>query len=217
MGNLVSGAAAASGGGKVVMADGSVRALSEPVSVAELMMDHPRHFVVDARVLKELGRRREHHHHKQQQQQGGGAKVAPLPADHVLGAGGVYVLLPATRGKVSADEARRALSAARSLARSRSMPGLRRKLSSSSSSQKGRRAEAADDAEEPAQRGATAESPEPDEDEAEAQAARPADGFEEHRPEFLSRELSSRGWKPSLRTIEERVLPKKTPHWLSLF
>ncbi|PWZ05634.1 hypothetical protein Zm00014a_042539 [Zea mays] len=202
MGNLVSGAAAASGGGKVVMADGSVRALSEPVSVAELMMDHPRHFVVDARVLKKLGHHN-HHHHQQQQQQQSGAKVAPLPADHVLGAGGVYVLLPATRGKVSAEEARRALSAARSLARSRSMPGLRRKLSSSSSSNKGR---GQPGAEEPAQAHR-------EEDEDEAEAARP-DGFEEHRPEFLSRELSSRGWKPSLRTIEERVLPKKTPHWL---
>ena len=215
MGNLVSGAAAVRSGGKVVMADGSVRALSEPVSVAELMMDHPRHFVVDARVLKELGRREHHHHknnqHQHQHQQGGGAKVAPLPADHVLGAGGVYVLLPATRGKVSADEARRALSAARSLARSRSMPGLRRKLSSSPKN--GRRAEATG-AEKPAQREATAAGSPEDEDEDEAEAARPADGFEEHRPEFLSRELSSRGWKPSLRTIEERVLPKKTPHWL---
>ncbi|CAD6210886.1 unnamed protein product [Miscanthus lutarioriparius] len=214
MGNLVSGAAAVRSGGKVVMADGSVRALSEPVSVAELMMDHPRHFVVDARVLKELGRREHHHHknnqHQHQHQQGGGAKVAPLPADHVLGAGGVYVLLPATRGKVSVDEARRALSAARSLARSRSMPGLRRKLSSSPKN--GRRAEAAAGADEPAQREATAAGSPEDGDEAEA--ARPADGFEEHRPEFLSRELSSRGWKPSLRTIEERVLPKKTPHWL---
>ena len=203
MGNLVSGAAAASGGGKVVMADGSVRALSEPVSVAELMMDHPRHFVVDARVLKKLGHRNHNHHHQQQQS---GAKVAPLPADHVLGAGGVYVLLPATRGKVSAEEARRALSAARS----RSMRGLRRQLSSSKKSQQAEAAAAQD--QESAQQEATAESSPEDEDDAEA-AARP-DGFEEHRPEFLSRELSSRGWKPSLRTIEERVLPKKTPHWL---
>ncbi|CAN6301164.1 unnamed protein product [Urochloa humidicola] len=197
MGNLVSAgaaAAAASGGGKVVMADGSVRALSEPVSVAELMMDHPRHFVVDARVLKELGRRQQ-----QQHQQQGGAKVAPLPADHVLGAGGVYVLLPATRGKVSADEARRALSAARSLARSRSMPGLRRKLSTKKARE--------EDAAAPDVSSEQREAAPADEE------ARP-DVFEEHRPEFLSRELSSRGWKPSLRTIEERVAPKKTPHWL---
>ena len=115
----------------------------------------------------------------------------------------MYVLLPATRGKVSAEEARRALSAARSLARSRSMPGLRRKLSS----KKGRE-EAASDVSS-AQREATTEPAE----EEKAEAARP-DGFEGHRPEFLSRELSSKGWKPSLRTIEERVAPKKTPHWL---
>ena len=195
MGNLVSsvaGAAAASGG-KVVMADGSVRALSEPVSVAELMMDHPRHFVVDARVLKEQGRR------EQQQGGGSGVKVAPLPADHVLGAGGVYVLLPATRGKVSAEEARRALSAARSLARSRSMPGLRRKLSS----KKGRE-EAASDVS--AQREATTNPPE----EAEAVAARP-DGFEEHRPEFLSRELSSRGGSRACGPSRSASRPRRRP------
>jgi hypothetical protein len=187
MGNLVSGAAAAdaSGGGKVVMVDGSVRALSEPVSVAELMMDHPRHFVVDARVLKE-----------QQQKGGGASKVAPLPADHVLGAGGVYVLLPATRGKVSAEEARRALTAARS----RSMPGgLRRKLWSSRKSRGADAGMAVQHVPAPAV--------------AEEASARSV-GFEEHRPEFLSRELSSRGWKPSLNTIEERAAPKKVPHWL---
>ncbi|KAE8779747.1 hypothetical protein D1007_47174 [Hordeum vulgare] len=194
MGNLISaGAAAGASGGKVVMADGSVRALSEPVSVAELMMDHPRHFVVDARVL--------------QQRKGGGAtKVAPLPADHVLGAGGVYVLLPATRGKVSAEEARRVLTASRSLARSRSMPGgLRRKLSS-------RKSREADDADRSAKTGAAAAAVA--EMERREETASTADGFEEHRPEFLSRELSCRGWKPSLNTIEERVIPKKVSHWL---
>lgn len=194
MGNLISVGAS---GGKVVMADGSVRALSGPVSVAELMMDHPRHFVVDARVL-------------QQRRKGGGGggganKVAPLPADHVLGAGGVYVLLPATRGKVSAEEARRALTASRSLARSRSMPGgLRRKLSF-------RKSQEADGADRSAKREAGAAAAEV---ERRAETAARPDGFEEHRPEFLSRELSSRGWKPSLRTIEERAMPKKVSHWL---
>ncbi|KAM3229168.1 hypothetical protein ACQJBY_060214 [Aegilops geniculata] len=184
MGNLISAGAS---GGKVVMADGSVRALSEPVSVAELMMDHPRHFVVDARLL--------------QQRKGGASKVAPLPADHVLGAGGVYVLLPATRGKVSAEEARRVLTASRSLARSRSMPGgLRRKLSS-------RKSREADDADRSAKNEAAAAAEMERREET-------ADGFEEHRPEFLSRELSCRGWKPSLNTIQERVIPKKVSHWL---
>lgn len=197
MGNLISaGAAAGASGGKVVMADGSVRALSEPVSVAELMMDHPRHFVVDARVLQQ----------RKGAAAGGASKVAPLPADHVLGAGGVYVLLPATRGKVSAEEARRVLTASRSLARSRSMPGgLRRKLSS-------RKSREADDADRSAKNeAAEAEMERRDET---AVAATATDGFEEHRPEFLSRELSSRGWRPSLNTIEESVIPKKVSHWL---
>ncbi|XP_047086547.1 uncharacterized protein LOC124698065 [Lolium rigidum] len=192
MGNLMSagaGAAAASGG-KVVMADGSVRALSEPVSVAELMMDHPRHFVVDARVLQQ----------RKGGAGGGARKVAPLPADHVLGAGGLYVLLPATRGKVSADEARRVLTASRSLARSKSMPGgLMRKMSSRKSR----------DADGSAKHEAATEM-----ERREEPAATETDGFEEHRPEFLSRELSCRGWKPSLNTIEERVMPKKVSHWL---
>ncbi|VAH90111.1 uncharacterized protein LOC119288795 [Triticum dicoccoides] len=197
MGNLISaGAAAGASGGKVVMADGSVRALSEPVSVAELMMDHPRHFVVDARLLQQ----------RKGAAAGGASKVAPLPADHVLGAGGVYVLLPATRGKVSAKEARRVLTASRSLARSRSMPGgLRRKLSS-------RKSREADDADRSAKNEAAAAAVA--EMERREEAAATADGFEEHRPEFLSRELSCRGWKPSLNTIEERVIPKKVSHWL---
>ncbi|KAM3313773.1 hypothetical protein ACQJBY_032966 [Aegilops geniculata] len=193
MGNLISaGAAAGASGGKVVMADGSVRALSEPVSVAELMMDHPRHFVVDARLLQQ-----------RKGGAGGASRVAPLPADHVLGAGGVYVLLPATRGKVSAEEARRVLTASRSLARSRSMPGgLRRKLSS-------RKSREADDADRSAKNEAAVA-----EMERREETAATADGFDEHRPEFLSRELSCRGWKPSLNTIEERVIPKKVSHWL---
>ncbi|CAM0872855.1 unnamed protein product [Alopecurus aequalis] len=196
MGNLISAGAgvAAATGGKVVMADGTVRALSEPVSVAELMMDHPRHFVVDARVLQQ----------RKGAPGGGASKVAPLPADHVLGAGGVYVLLPAIRGKVSADEARRVLTASRSLARSRSMPGgLMRKMSYRKSG----------DADGSAKREAAAAAAVAETERREETVAE-EDGFEEHRPEFLSRELSCRGWKPSLNTIEERVMPKKVSHWL---
>jgi hypothetical protein len=189
MGNLMSagaGAAAASGG-KVVMADGSVRALSEPVSVAELMMDHPRHFVVDARVLQ----------HRKGGAGGGARKVAPLPADHVLGTGGLYVLLPATGGKVSADEAR-----------SKSMPGgLMRKMST-------RKSRGADDSAGSAKREATPAATVAEMERRNEPVPTETDGFEEHRPEFLSRELSCRGWKPSLNTIEERVMPKKVSHWL---
>lgn len=108
MGNLISSGAVvgASGGGKVVMADGSVRALSEPVSVAELMMDHPRHFVIDARDLQQQRRRQRRHKGKAGALllQGQGRAAAGRPR---AGRRRVYVLLPATtRGKVSAEEAR---------------------------------------------------------------------------------------------------------------
>ncbi|KAL5218301.1 hypothetical protein ABZP36_018985 [Zizania latifolia] len=201
MGNLISSGPAVGtrGGGKVVMADGSVRALSEPVSVAELMMDHPRHFVVDARDLQQR---------QPQKGKGPAGKVVPLPADHVLGAGGVYVLLPATRGKVSAEEARRALTASRSLPRSRSMPGgMRRKLLSKKTRNRDGDG-ATNGSTNPPAAVAVAEAERREDSE-----ARP-DGFEEHRPEFLSRELSCKGWKPSLITIEERVAPQKVSHWL---
>ena len=157
MGNFAS-----AGGGKIVLPDGSVRALGEPVSVAELMVEHPCHFVVDARLLSAVG----------------SAKVAALPADDVLDGDGVYVVLPATRGRVSADEARRVLAASRTLPRSRSMPSGAR------------------------------------EQQDEATATR-ASGFGDYQPEFLSQELKRSGpWKPSLKTIQERSLPKKVPHWL---
>ncbi|KAE8775048.1 hypothetical protein D1007_52485 [Hordeum vulgare] len=157
MGNLVP---ASAGGGKVVLPDGSVRAVGEAASVAELMVEHPRHFVVDARLVA-----------------AGGAKVAALPADHLLDGAGVYVVLPATRGRVSADEARRALAASPLLARCRSMPV----------SALERRDEAA-----------------------------PLLGVVgDQQPELRSQELTRSGpWKPSLKTIEERVLPRKVPHWL---
>ena len=160
MGNLVS--ASAGGGGKIVLPDGSVRALGEgeTVSVAELMVEHPRHFVVDARLAVASV-----------------DKVAALPADHLLDGAGVYVVLPATRGRVSADEARRALTASRLLAWCRSMPV---------SAQEQR-----------------------------DEAAPLLGGLGGHQPVFLSQELTRSGpWKPTLRTIEERVLPRKVPHWL---
>uniref|UniRef100_A0ACD5WQX0 Uncharacterized protein n=1 Tax=Avena sativa TaxID=4498 RepID=A0ACD5WQX0_AVESA len=153
MGNFAS----AGGSGKIVLPDGTVRALGEPVSVAELMVEYPCHFVVDARLVSS-----------------GAAKVAALPADDVLHGAGVYVVLPATRGRISAEEARRVLGAAsRPLARFPSMPA-----------------------------GAGAQ-----DDKA---AAVCLGELGDHRPEFLTRKMTSGGpWKPSLKTIEELSLPRK--------
>ncbi|XP_051213519.1 uncharacterized protein [Lolium perenne] len=153
MGNFVS--AGGSRGGKIVLPDGTVRALREPVSVAELMVEHPCHFVVDARLVSAVG----------------GAKVAALPADDVLHGAGVYVVLRAIRGRVSTDDVRRVL--------------------------------------------ATASRPQAGRQEQRDEAPTRVEGLGYNLPEFLSREMTSRGaWKPSLKTIEELWQPRKIPHWL---
>lgn len=36
----------------------------------------------------------------------------------------------------------------------------------------------------------------------------------EGRPEFLSRQISGKGWKPSLDTIKEKTIKAKVRHWL---
>lgn len=84
MGNLLSSGAAA--GGKVVLPDGTVRTLDRPTPVAEIMLDHPHHFVVDVRLLSA----------------GDSFKVTPLPADHMLEIDKAYAVLPMPRGKEGA-------------------------------------------------------------------------------------------------------------------
>ncbi|CAL9125336.1 unnamed protein product [Musa textilis] len=95
MGNLLSGQAH---DGKVVLPDGTVLELDRPTSVAELMLEHPRQYVLDLRSLS-----------------AGNSNAAPLPADHMLEAGEAYVMLPMARGRatgLSTGEARRVLAAA---------------------------------------------------------------------------------------------------------
>ncbi|XP_072985213.1 uncharacterized protein [Typha latifolia] len=183
MGNLLSSRASVGTGGKVVLSDGTAREIDQPMSVAELMLEHPGQFVIDVHSLAAAKTR-----------------VAPLPADHKLEPEKVYVMLPMVRGKVSADEARRVLSTTRSLMRTRSMPSPAVTTSLFSCKR-------------------VKEDKKKDKKEiinvkVDQKVTWSTEVFEE-RPEFLSRQFSSKGWKPSLRTIEEKGLtPNKVPHWL---
>jgi len=38
----------------------------------------------------------------------------------------------------------------------------------------------------------------------------------EARPEYLNRQLSGKGWKPTLDTIKEKNIDRKHTHWLFL-
>ncbi|XP_051212913.1 uncharacterized protein [Lolium perenne] len=250
MGNFAS----AGSGAKIVMPDGTVRALGEPVSVAELMVEHPCHFVVDAWLVST----------------GAAAKVAALLADDVLDGAGVYVVLPAIRGRVYADDVRRVLAtASRPLAQYQQGHNtvnniaifyegilmstndfMQERLHPDSknfgeqlvnTSEKTDRSilgyllgirdfweEGYDAIVKPLNiQGTFMEGIKQIHDitfnnvPAMLQAGRHSsgtrtEGLGYHQPEFLSRQMTSRGaWKPSLKTIEELWQPRKIPHWLS--
>ncbi|KAG1371337.1 hypothetical protein COCNU_16G004310 [Cocos nucifera] len=154
------------------------------------MLEYPRQFVVDMQSISASA-----------------TKVTPLPADHTLDPDKSYLMLPMTSRKVSADEARRILSLARSVLRSRSLPFWAKNLSLVP--------------------GICVAGV--DETEKEVLGGRKDDGLMESEevggvewspevfgagPEFLRRQFSSKGWKPSLRTIEEQALERKVAHWL---
>nr|XP_010938299.1 uncharacterized protein LOC105057398 [Elaeis guineensis] len=190
MGNFVSCRTVDAGGGKVVLFDGTIHEFDRPISVAELMLEHPRLFVVDMQSIS-----------------AGETKVTPLPADHTMDPDKCYLMLPMTSKKVSAEEARRILSLARSVLRSRSLPFWAKNLSLVPGI---------------CMAGV-------DEKEKEVLGGRKDDGLMEREEmggaewslevfgaerEFLRRQFSSKGWKPSLCTIEEKALERKVSHWL---
>ena len=100
MGNLASctmAAPAGSGrGARVVLPDGRLRQVPLPATAAELMMDAPGHFLVDARAATV------------------GARLAALPADEELELGGAYAAFPMKRlgTPLAAAEAARLAAAA---------------------------------------------------------------------------------------------------------
>ncbi|KAJ4764449.1 multidrug resistance protein ABC transporter family protein [Rhynchospora pubera] len=167
MGNIgLSSKSSVGTGGKIIFSDGTTRILTEPTTVAEIMLDHPNHYVIDSHLVPTQG-----------------TKLNPLPADHILDPSKVYILLPVTRGKLSAEEARRVLSSTRSSKR------LTRSCSAPIS---------------------------PVVAEMETSSNLTIAGILDERPEFMmaSRQLSCKGWKPSLGTIVETGSSKKVPHWL---
>ncbi|CAL4909457.1 unnamed protein product [Urochloa decumbens] len=106
MGNYLSCTLAKAPGGRcarVILPNGAVRQVSLPATAAELMMDAPGHFLVDARGASV------------------GARLAALPADEELELGGAYATFPMKRlgtPLAAADAARLAAAAAREARRS---------------------------------------------------------------------------------------------------
>ncbi|KAH7666630.1 hypothetical protein IHE45_12G008500 [Dioscorea alata] len=92
MGNCMNCTAGEGPAGKLLLLDGTYRSLESPVTVAELMLDHPSHFIFELR--RPLS--------------GHACMPTPLPADHELDPHKLYAVLP-FNGAEAHEEARRRL------------------------------------------------------------------------------------------------------------
>ncbi|KAE8660579.1 GTP-binding protein SAR1A-like [Hibiscus syriacus] len=198
MGNYVAALACPSSvaSGKVILWDGSVKKFSCPLTVAELMLEHPQQVVAEFQAAVNQKR------------------PVPLPADHELDVKKVYVMLPIKRGKpttLSSEEARRVLLSANSVLRSKSV------LQSSKFLPLFARICPANDVHEMERK---IPSQKKDNGGDMHEEVRCLTEFlpenVEGRPEYLIRQYSGKGWKPGLDTIKEKMVEKKVkvPHWL---
>lgn len=183
--------------GRVILSDGGVLTYDEPLTAAELMLEHPQHVVVEFQPIAT------------------GRKPAPLPADQKLEIKKTYLMLRIRKGKplqFSSEEARKILAGTNSAIKSNALlsftgilPLVARILPAAVG---GKNAAAAPAAEK--KFGS-------DEREREAAEDPKLDCFAEileGRPEFLSRQISGKGWKPSLDPIREKVVKAKVRHWI---
>ncbi|KAL5560985.1 hypothetical protein UlMin_030732 [Ulmus minor] len=169
---------------KVILSDGSVHEFDQPLTAAELMLEHPQQLVVEYQSAATEKR------------------PTPLPADKKLEPKKIYLMLPIKRGKpttISSEELRRVLLIANSVLKT---PPL---LSSSKFLPFFSRIFPAEG------HGFVAEKKERVEV---FEAEEKEESFFCERPEYLSRQLSAKGWKPSLDTIKEKKIERKVSHWL---
>lgn len=185
---------------KVVLSDGRVQNLEEETTVAEIMLENPQHVVVE---FDPSSISFNNHHRKNNDAKTVKKKLAPLPADKTLEPGKIYLVLPAKRSSGSAaksssasavltsEEMRKMLFSATAMVRSSFSyyEGILPWFTTRSYKNNIPATDAVVDATSVGRLEAEME--------------------EEERLEFLSRQLSGRGWKPSLDPIKEKKAKKK--------
>lgn len=197
--------------GKVILLDGSIQEFDQPITVAELMLEYPQQVVVELK-------------------QGGQSKPVPLPADKAVELDKLYLMVPLRRGKpaqLSPKEAHNILLRANEVLRSKtlvsssskSLPFFARICPATSHDACSSIAVLPKSMKE-----VTVVSKEipmevynnNNNNNNEVDEGLPEDHGIDERPDYLSRQLSSRGWKPKLDTIEEKkdemmMMKKKGP------
>ncbi|KAL1558337.1 hypothetical protein AAHA92_08818 [Salvia divinorum] len=187
--------------GRVILSDGGVLTYDEPLTAAELMLEHPQHVVVEFKPIAS------------------GGKPAPLPADQKLEIKKTYLMLRVRRGKpiqLSSEEARRLILANAAALKSNAalvsytgfLPLFARICTAIGGG-------ASVSAAEKRKRGGGSDEREKEEEEEEARLDCFAEILE-GRPEFMRRQMSGKGWKPSLDPIREKAVKAKVRHWIIL-
>lgn len=199
--------------GKVILSDGTIHQYDKPLTAAELMLEYPQQVVVEF-----------DHHQLHATTAGAGnnynkKKLIPLPADKQLEMNKVYLMIPIKRGKkptataaaLSSEEARRLLMTASTVLKSSntlaasSFTGFIPLFARMCSAQAQAQAQAHEFTK--IKRISTSDTEEENKMDIFGEIL-------EGRPEFLSRQLSGKGWKPSLDTITEKNAKTKVRYWL---
>ncbi|XP_057517080.1 uncharacterized protein LOC130798207 [Amaranthus tricolor] len=175
--------------GKVILLDGTIKEFEHPIIVAEMMLECPQQVVVDLNSSSNNTQKR----------------LSPLPADKVLEVGRIYLMVPIRRGKpahLSPQEAHHILLRVNSMLRSKSLVNnsnkflpLFAKICPANNNIEDKNCKF------------VVSKKEVDED--------GLDDVVDQKLDYLSRQVSGKGWKPSLDTIEEKKDEiKKVSNWV---
>lgn len=179
--------------GKVILSDGSVHVYDDPLTVAELMLEYPQQVVFE---FKSATTRK---------------KPSPLPADEKLERHKVYIMLPVKKGKpasLTTLESKQLLLRANNVLKSpdflssttgflpffvKICPASRKWVADKNGHVVKRKEELEEN----------------DLREKEDCFEKMLEGLE-----FMTRQVSGKGWRPSLDTIVEKGVKPKVRHWL---
>ncbi|XP_021768604.1 uncharacterized protein LOC110732927 [Chenopodium quinoa] len=196
MGNQVSNGSPVTG--KVILLDGSIQEFDKPLTVAELMLEYPQQMVVD---LKSTTTQK---------------KPSPLPADKTLEVDKIYLMVPLRKGKLahlSPQEAHHILLRVNAILRSKTLNSSSKFIPLFA-----KICPAMTNIEDSYGKSAVSKREVLGSEDWKMEEGGEFDdeGLDLiEKPDYLSRQVSGKSWKPSLDTIEEKKNEiKKVSNWV---